>query len=206
MTGPLRKAPRPAHAPSSVPAVPWAALVRGPLGAGKTTVCRSLAVRTGAAVISIDRILDDHGLEEWSDGYISEASFLRANSIAIEEAHPILARGRPVVIDGNFYWRSVVLDLESRLSVPLRVFTLTLPLELCIERDAHRQPSFGADAAGDVYRKSTGFDCGTPLDATESPDRIVSRILDSMVRGERSSVSADRHPTTHDGRTRRRGG
>jgi len=118
-------------------------VIRGPLGVGKSTVAESLAKRIEAEHISIDRILDEHGLEEWDGGYISQKSFLRANARAVERARGFLDKGTPVIFDGNFYWKSQIEDLLIQLDYRHYVFSLKAPLSVCIERDSRRVPPTG---------------------------------------------------------------
>ena len=153
------------------------AIVRGPLGAGKTTVARRLASALGGRHVAIDAILEEHRLEEWDEDCISEGSFLRANVIAAREAGPALRSSTPVIFDGNFYWRSAVDDLVARLPFPHVVFTLKVPLAICIARDAGRSPSYGPDSAREVFAKTNAFDYGVPVDATESVEATVEMML-----------------------------
>jgi predicted kinase len=88
-------------------------IVRGPLGAGKTTVARAVAERLGARVVSIDDLLDRF---EWDGG--SERLFRKANAVAAEQASEWLERGVPVVVDGNFYWPRLLAELQERLPYP----------------------------------------------------------------------------------------
>jgi predicted kinase len=158
-------------------------VLRGPLGVGKSTVAGRLSTEIRGEHVRIDRILEEHGLEEeWEDGYLSQRSFLEANRYAAEEAGPLLGRGLPVVLDGNFYWRSQIEDLVARLDFRHLVFTLKAPLSVCIERDRHRVPSHGSDAAREVYAKATEFDVGIVLDATRSVDAVVGEILGHLAR------------------------
>jgi predicted kinase len=147
-------------------------LVRGPLGVGKSTVSKRLARVLRAEYISVDRILDDE--EIWYSGRLSE--FLKANEILAARAGPIMATGRPVVLDGNFYWKTQIRDLEQRLDRPHHVFTLRAPLTTCAERDAGRIRPHGAQAAREVYAKSTKFEYGIGVDATQPLARIVEEI------------------------------
>jgi predicted kinase len=159
-------------------------ILRGPLGVGKTTVSRRLSGVIRAEYISIDRILDEHGL--WRSGRLSE--FLRANEVAGGRARNGLAQGIPVVFDGNFYWKSQIKDLIGRLEYPRYVFTLKAPLAVCIERDRRRPGPHGAQGASEVYAKSTKFEYGIGVDATGSVEDIVQEIV--------SYVSAHRVPAS----------
>ncbi|HEY1197693.1 MAG TPA: ATP-binding protein [Thermoplasmata archaeon] len=155
-------------------------VIRGPLGVGKSTVAESLAKRIEAEHISIDRILDEHGLEEWDGGYISQKSFLRANARAVERARGFLDKGTPVIFDGNFYWKSQIEDLLIQLDYRHYVFSLKAPLSVCIERDSRRVPPHGSEAAREVYAKSTEFDYGIGLDATRPVGSVVREIISHL--------------------------
>jgi predicted kinase len=152
-------------------------LIRGPLGIGKSTVAMQLAGTLGAEYISIDQILDDHGLETWYRGYVSQRAFLRANAYAVRRARPFLRKGRSVIFDGNFYYRTQIEDLVSQLDYRHYVLTLKAPLRVCIERDGRRVPPYGSEAARAVYSISTGFDYGTEIDATDPVDKVVNDIV-----------------------------
>lgn len=148
-------------------------LVRGPLGVGKSVVSKELAQRVRGVRISIDDILDRRGL--WYDGALSE--FIGANVFASRQARVLLDAGRPVVFDGNFYWKSQIADLIRRLPYVHRVFTLDAPLSTCVRRDGRRAHPHGPAAAAEVYRKTRRFEYGTRVDATVSVDRVVRRML-----------------------------
>jgi len=155
-------------------------IVRGPLGSGKTALSRRLVEVLKGRYVSIDQILDDHGLEQWDGDYISEQSFLDANRFAVREAEGYLRGGQPVVIDGNFYWRSVVDDLLARLPYPHLVLTLKVPFSECVVRDAARTHPLGTESVRMVFDKATSFDCGVPLDATGSLDDTARRALEAL--------------------------
>ncbi|HEY6238736.1 MAG TPA: ATP-binding protein [Thermoplasmata archaeon] len=160
----------------------YAVLIRGPIGVGKSTVSEALAQQIGGSWISIDRILDERGIERWKGGFVSEASFLRANTFAIAQASDSLARGRPAVFDGNFYWRSAVEDLDRRVGHPLHVFTLKAPLEVCLERNRGRSPPQADEGTRKVYAKATGFDVGVSIDATRPLAETVAAIRSHLPR------------------------
>lgn len=151
---------------------PLGIVIRGPLGAGKTTISKSLGDAIGAAVIHMDDVPVVEA--EWDGG--SKALFLKANLGAVEMALPHLRRGRSVIFDQNFYWKGVILDLEKRLPVPLKVFTLKLPLAECILRDRDRKLSSGEQAAREVFTKVDRFEYGIPIDATQPLPAVVRAI------------------------------
>lgn len=154
-------------------------IIRGPLGSGKTTIAKAVAKKLKAEYFAIDEILEQLYLDNnyASDGYISEKAFLAANSTLIPIVEKQLKKGKPVVIEGNFYRKKQIDDLLTKLKNPHFVFTLTLPLELCIERDAKRKQPLGIDAAKAVYQKVTEFSYGVEIDATKRKNEIIKAIL-----------------------------
>lgn len=147
-------------------------IIRGPLGVGKSTVSKKLAEVVRAEYISVDRVLDDYDV--WYSGRLSE--FLKVNVIVASLAGRLLKKGTSVILDGNFYWKSQIKDLERRLDHRHFVFTLEAPLNVCIKRDAGRDATHGNQAARKVYGKSTRFAYGTRIDATRPFDIIVREI------------------------------
>lgn len=187
-------------------------VIRGPLGVGKTAVSQDLVARIGASYVSIDAILDEPGVEEWDDGagYYSERCFVRANEIAVGRTRSYLDHGNPVVFDGNFYWKSEIADLISRLNFPHYIFTLKAPLELCVQRDGLRDPPHGREATESVYAKSTEFDWGVGIDATRSVEAVVREIASYLPRDSDSPKpgghrSRSRHPKARNQATGARG-
>ncbi len=162
-------------------------LIRGPLGVGKSAVSKRLAKENRAEYVSIDRILDEHAL--WKAGHLSE--FLGANEFAAERAERFLAKGTPVVFDGNFYWKAQIADLVGQLDYVPYIFTLNAPLAVCIERDWRRGPSYGREATRAVYAKSGRFDAGVGIDATQPVDRVVSAIV-AHLRNAGSGIASEK--------------
>jgi predicted kinase len=153
-------------------------IIRGPLGCGKSTISERLSKILNARYFAVDRVLEEHDLENDREaGYISQKSFKRANEIIAPQAQKILDSGKPVIFDGNFYWKSQVDDLISRLDFPHYVFTLKAPLEVCIERDRKRNKTHGEDAARAVFKKSTGFEYGTVIDINKPLKKCIDEIL-----------------------------
>lgn len=141
-----------------------------------------------AAHLSIDKVLEENGLEEWDRDRISLKSFLRANEVVARQSLISLAAGRSVVIDGCFYWRQQVEDIMERLGRQCVVFTLEAPLALCIERDGKRAVAppgtepvgglrMGREATEFVYKITTEVKAGIPVDARGDVESTVSSIL-----------------------------
>ena len=153
-------------------------VIRGPLGCGKSTLAKKLAKIFHAEYIPIDRILEEHDLtKDKEEGYISQKSFMKANTIIIPQAKKILGSGKSVIFDGNFYWKSQIEDLIKRLKFRHYVFTLKAPMEICISRDIERGKTHGEDAARAVYKKSTEFDYGKIIDVNRPIEECIREIL-----------------------------
>lgn len=174
-----------------------AIILRGPLGVGKTTLARLLATRWGGKVISIDAILEEHDLETWENGRICEQSFLRANDLAAPRAERWRSRGVPVIIEGNFYWRSQLQALRDRLGAGTVVFNLEAPISTCRARDAGRERPLGPVSVREVYALVHKVRGGIRLDARGSVEQVAQRLLDELSghrRGARLSGQASGSP------------
>ncbi len=153
-------------------------IIRGPLACGKSTIAKRLAEMIKAKIFHVDDVLDKHGLlDDKEEGYISQKSFLKANEIIIPKAIEQLENETPVIIEGNFYWKSQVEDLINRLKYKNYVFTMKVPVKVCIERDISRGTTHGKVAAEVVHSKVSEFDYGIVIDANTGIDEIVSKIL-----------------------------
>ena len=156
-------------------------IIRGPLGCGKSTICKELSKRLDAKVFSVDKVLKEKDLEnDWEVGYISQKNFKKANRIMMPDAKKCLEKGKIIIFDGNFYWKSQIEDLTSSLKYPQYVFTLKVPITTCIERDKNRHKPHGEDAAKAVFLKSTEFDHGIVIDVNKSLKDCVDEILSHL--------------------------
>mgnify|MGYP001229105489 CR=1 FL=1 len=153
-------------------------IIRGPLGCGKSTVAEKLSKVINAKHIFIDKILDEHNLiNNKEEGFISQKSFIKANKIIIPKVKDYLLDGKPVVFDGNFYWKSQIEDLIKRLDFPNYIFTLKSPLKVCIQRNKQRKKVYSEEAVKVVYKKSTEFKYGTTIDITKPLNQCVKKII-----------------------------
>ena len=155
-------------------------IIRGPLGCGKSTIAESLAKKLRGKHIAYDRILDDHKLTEAKEeGMISRKSFLKANEIVIPDAKKILDSGKPVIFDGNFYWKEQIEDLIEKLDYKHYVFTLKASLEVCTERDSKRSKTHGKWAAMAVHNAVSKFDYGTVIN---NEDKIADEAVEEIMK------------------------
>lgn len=150
-------------------------IIRGPLGVGKTTIARGLAEALSAEYISIDTILAENKLDQGED--IPLKNFLKANEILIPKIKVAHKNKKSVVIDGNFYFKETIEDLENKLNLPLKIFYLTAPLDICLARDAAREDSLGQLATRAVYNLVSRVDIGTKIKANEkNTEEIIEDI------------------------------
>ena len=153
-------------------------IIRGPLGCGKSTISKKLIESLNAKYFAVDRVLDKYNLtEDKEEGYISQRSFIKANDIIVPKIKEYLEKNTIIILDGNFYWKSQIEDLISKLNYPHYIFTLKAPLKICIERDSKRNKTHGKDAAMVVYKKSTSFKYGIIIDVTKPLGKIIKEII-----------------------------
>ncbi len=152
-------------------------LIRGPLGIGKSTISRELAKRLNAEYISMDSILEEHGLAKTDSDYTAD-DFVKANEIIIPHAKKLLAKGKIVIFDGNFYFKKQIDHLIKNISATYFVFTLKAPLETCIARDKSREQGCGEEAAKAVYGLVSKLDYGTIIDTSKKNiEQTIQEIL-----------------------------
>ena len=152
-------------------------IIRGPLGVGKTTISKELAEQINGEYLSIDQVLADNGLDKIDDpdAAFPLENFIKANDIVLNQIQNY-GKDKSVVIDGNFYYKDVLMDLEQKLNFP-KIFTLKCPVEICIERDSKRVNSYGRDTVEYIHSEVSKFDYGINIDASkETPKEIVADI------------------------------
>ena len=155
-------------------------IIRGPLGCGKSTISKELAKKLKAKYFSVDDLVEQVKGKDREEGYISQRRFKKANDLIVPVARELLKKGKIVIIDGNFYWKSQIVDLIEKLDFPYSVFTLKAHLEVCIERDSKRKTPHGKDAAFVVHKKVSEFDYGINIDATKPLEKSIKEILSNL--------------------------
>ena len=137
-------------------------VIRGPLGVGKTTASKELARVLDGEHISIDILLEEHGLDrgDEDEGCIPAKNFVKGNEMIIPTIKRLLENGKVVILDGCFYHKEQIEHLNESLPYQHCVFTLKAPVEVCIERDKGRERVYGEDAARAVHWMVSMFDEG----------------------------------------------
>jgi len=152
-------------------------VIRGPLGIGKTTIARALAKKLNAEYISIDKVLEENGLDKENNDFLPE-DFVKANEIVLPKVKKDLSKGKIVIFDGCFYFKEQVEHLEKNLPMKHYIFNLKAPVETCIERDSKRKKVYGGKAAGEVFRLVSAFDYGIIINTdNKTPEQVVREIL-----------------------------
>lgn len=154
-------------------------IIRGPLGSGKTTLAKKLAEKLDARHIEIDKLLEKSGLDkiDEKEGCIPAENFIKAQESILPETIKDLRNNKIVIFDGCFYHKQAIDHLIDDLQFKHYIFTLKLPLELCIKRDSKRGKSYGRQAAEDVHKLVSSFDSGADIDASGTIDNSLNKIL-----------------------------
>jgi predicted kinase len=152
-------------------------IIRGPAGVGKTTIAKSLEEKLGAVYISFDEVLEKYKLE-MSDGRgIAKESFLKANQMVVNDAKKELENGKIVIMDGYFYHKDQLEDLEKSLPFEHYIFDLKATVEECIARDKLRK-SIGENSVRAVHTMVSEFDYGVSIETGgKTVEGVVKEIL-----------------------------
>lgn len=147
-------------------------VIHGPLGSGKSTNAARLASILKAERVSLDDVLKDNHLDnaKENEGCISANNFIKGLNIVIPRARERLENGTIVIFDGCFYHEEVLEHLVHNLSFPHYIFTLKVPLEVCIERDKHRETTLGED---DVKGENPGIEDNLLTSSKSSPSLFL---------------------------------
>ena len=157
-------------------------IIRGPLGVGKTTISKKLIKKINGEYISIDKVVKENEFigKEREDGYFTQNCYLKANKIIIPKIKDLIKKGVPVVLDGNFYWKSQIDYLIEKLDIEHYIFTLMAPLEVCIDRDSKREKTHGRETSTAIYNKLKELDYGIPIGIDRDINEAVEKILSHL--------------------------
>ncbi|MEK6960023.1 MAG: AAA family ATPase [Nanoarchaeota archaeon] len=160
-------------------------IIRGPLGVGKTTISKHLAERLKGIHIAIDKVLEKHELDKVKGRCIPLQNFIKANKLILPEINKTLAKGKSVIIDGNFYHKGQITHLLKNATQKGTVLTLTAPIKTCIKRDSCRARTYGECAARAVHNLVSGIKHGITINTEcRTINQTESRAL-SIIRKQR---------------------
>ena len=159
--------------------MPKLIIIRGPLGVGKTTISKKLAAKIDAEYISIDQIIEEHKLDQATDGQgIPVENFIKGNEIVLPKIKDVLQQSRSVILDGCFYHQKQIEHLINNVDAKSIVFTLKAPIKTCISRDSGRKKVYGADSARAVHDMVSRFDYGIIINTEDKRvEDTVEEIL-----------------------------
>lgn len=162
---------------------PFAIIIRGPLGVGKTTIAKMLAEDLEGEYFLIDSVLEQHGLDkvDEKEGYIPLINFIKVNQKLLPKIKEAIENNKIAIIEGNLYHKEQLDDLIKKIKnlgeIKFYVFTLKVSLQTCIERDKKRKNSYGKQAVEEVYKKVNEFDYGTSIDTkNKTKEEIASEM------------------------------
>jgi shikimate kinase len=153
-------------------------VIRGPLGAGKSTISKILAQELDLEYISLDQLLDDYKLVPENSEGIPLESYLKANQIILDLRN---SSQKSFIVDGCFYYQEQIDDIQSKFPDNNEIFTLCSNVETCIERDSKRPKVYGEDSARFVHMITTKIKAGHEIDSTnltaqETVEEIVKKL------------------------------
>lgn len=159
----------------------YCVILRGPAGVGKTTVSKMLAKSLGCNCVHIDEVLKEHGLDYVvGEKCVPEKNFLKVNEFISENIRNKSEKDEYVVIEGNFYFESVIVDLLERIGSKIYFFTLKANAEECVKRDSEKE-GIGEESVKAVYELVSCFDYGIVIDTDDkNAEQVVGEILSHL--------------------------
>jgi shikimate kinase len=155
-------------------------IIRGPLGVGKSTIAKALAKKLNAAYISIDTVLEQHGLDRKDDAFVPE-DFIKVNRIILPTIKKHLQKNKIVILDGCFYFKEPIAHLKKELAFKCLIFSIKASLKTCIERDNNRRRVYGENAAKAVYSMVAKLKCGIDIQTDEKTEQqVVDEIISQL--------------------------
>lgn len=153
-------------------------ILRGPAGAGKTTISRILQKKLNAVIVNYDKELWKRNLNYVKkEKCVPEENFFTVNKEIIKKINDNIITGNYIVIEQNFYHKTCLLDLSENIKGEVFIFTLEADVEECIERDKKRK-GIGEEAVRDVHRMTSSFKHGIKIDTkNKNPEITADEII-----------------------------
>jgi len=142
-------------------------LTAGVVGTGKSTAAARLADGLGGVVIASDRVRkrllglapDEHASAGWNAGAYAPEAVARTYAALLERARPVLASGRPVILDATFARRArrdEARALAAELGCPVFLVETTADRENTLARLERRRAAGHdpSDAGPEAYAPS----------------------------------------------------
>ncbi|MBR9704761.1 AAA family ATPase [Candidatus Pacearchaeota archaeon] len=154
-------------------------IIRGSLGAGKTTIAKKLAKQLNAEYVFFEIKLSKEVLKKLDEEgkNIPVEYFIKEFVTLIPKIKYILNNNKISIIDGAFYYKELLEFIFNNLKYKKFVFDLKTSLDVCINRDKNRDLSYGKDAAEVVYNITSSFDYGIPIDVTKPINESIKEIV-----------------------------
>lgn len=157
-------------------------IIRGPLGIGKSTIAKGIAGKICGKYISVDDILEKLDLDNVEGRSIPLKNFIKVNNYILLLIKKHLEQGKPVILDGNFYFKEQIEDIERKLKFKHYIFNLKASIETCIKRDRGRKKIYGEEAARAVFDLVSRFDYGININTEgKTSEEVVNEIYNSLV-------------------------
>lgn len=154
-------------------------IIRGAAGSGKSTISKLVTERITARIISLDDELSSRGLDRIVDGAIPLQNFEDMLKELLPEIKETL-ESQHVILDGCFYYEELFVFLEGQGMHP-RIFTLDVPVETCIKRDAQRQNPLGEAAIREVWALVRKVRKGMIIDAEKgTAETAATAIIEAI--------------------------
>jgi len=156
-------------------------IIRGTAGVGKSTISKMLAKEMGAKVFHFDKIMKDLNLDYIKgEKWIPLWKFLKADRAIINNFNKELS-SNPIIIDGNFYFKTHIKDLIRKINAKGFIFTLKADLKECIKRDKTRKNCLGEKAVLDVFKFTDKVSHGFVINTKDKNPKQILNIIKKKI-------------------------